>query len=278
MTIEEVVAELLAAPLRDFTSRRGAQARELKTGGQPDLAGQVSALKKPPVALWAADQVARRDRAALDRLRRAGQAVVDAQAAAAGGRGHAAPALRQASSALRAELDSAVRTAADALREGGHAADEATRRRVQEILRVAAVSGGESWEQLRRGSLLTEPRAGEDMLTAAFASTLAPSPGSPPSSTLPRPTGGPSTRSAARDAQRANKRLEAEHAARTAKMDAERAREASDTARRLREQATTMTADARRAVTRARDAERDAERAAARARVSDAAARRLSRR
>lgn len=289
MTMDDIVAELLAAPLRDFTARRGARARGLKAAGQRDLAGQVTALKKPPVALWAADQVVGRDRAALDRLRRAGQTVVEAQAAAAAGRTHAAPALRQASSELQRELEGAVRVAADALRADGHAADEATRRRVQEILRVAAVSGGEAWERLRRGSLLTEPRAGEDMLTAAFGRGVPPAPGSPPTRTLPLERGGRSkgegdktrsaeraaARAAARDAQRADQRLEAEHAARTAKLDAERAREASDTARRLREQADAMTADARRAAGRARQAEREAARAAARAKVSEAAVQRV---
>ncbi|TMD12850.1 MAG: hypothetical protein E6J00_10375 [Chloroflexi bacterium] len=275
MRIEEAAAELLAAPLGDFTARRAARARELKAAGQGALAAQVNGLRKPPLALWAVNQLARRDEAALDRLGRAGGELVRAQQVAVRGSAGAAGELRRASTELQRELQLASSAAGAALREDGHAADEAMLRRLQEILRVAAVSGGESWAGLRQGALLTEPRAGEDLLTAAFAvGTAAPRP-------HPSPVKGERVKALSakqkrtREEKAAQRRLDAERVARTARADAEQAQQAAATARRLRQQADAMAADARRAQLRAREAERELEQATAKARASAAKARRL---
>src|SRR5689334_5819111 len=101
VTIEELVAELLAGPPAEFTARRTAKARELKAAGQAALAAEVSSLRKPPVALWAANQVARREGPSLDRLRRAAEEVVAAQQSAVVGRSGAAADLRRASGELQ---------------------------------------------------------------------------------------------------------------------------------------------------------------------------------
>src|SRR2546427_7255753 len=169
MNLDDVVAELLSGSLNEFTNARNAKAKELKAAGQRDLAAEVTGLKKPPVAVWAVNQLARRNKPALERLRRAGEGVVQAQSGAVTGRKNAALELRSASETLQRGVETAVREAGDALRAGDHAAEEATLRRVQEMLRLAAVSGGETWDRLQRGALISEPRAGEDMLTAAFA-------------------------------------------------------------------------------------------------------------
>src|ERR1700730_15197285 len=121
MNLDGVVAELLAGPLDEFTSRRNSKAKEFKAAGQRELAGEVAQVKKPPVAVWAVNQLARRDKPVLERLRRAGEAVVRAQSGAVSGRKNAAPELRSASDALQRELEAAVREAGDGLREGGHA-------------------------------------------------------------------------------------------------------------------------------------------------------------
>src|SRR6202011_539257 len=143
------------------------KAKALKQAEQRDAAAEVAALKKPPVAVWAVNQLARRNKAVLERLRRAGEAVVQAQSAAVAGRKNAAPELRSASDGLQRELDAAVRAVGEILRADGHAADEATMRRVQEMLRLGAVSGGETWGRLQRGALVNEPQAGEGRLRAA---------------------------------------------------------------------------------------------------------------
>ncbi len=69
MSLDEVVAELLAGPLDEFTSRRNAKAKEMKAAGQRDLAAEVDTVKKPPVSVWAVNQLARRNKPVLERVR-----------------------------------------------------------------------------------------------------------------------------------------------------------------------------------------------------------------
>jgi len=276
MNLDAVVAELLAGPLDEFTSRRNSKAKELKAAGQRESAAEVAQLKKPPVAVWAVNQLTRRNKPVLERLRRAGETVVQAQTGAVSGRKNAAPELRSASGALQRELEAAMREASEVLRAGEHAADEATLRRVQEMLRLAAVSGGEAWDRLQRGALVSEPRAGEDMLTAAFA--LAPAVNAGAEATRAKASDTSAARTAAREAAETEKRIETEHVLRTAKADDEAAQQAGQTAHRLREEADRITADAKRAGEKARQAEKELVRANARAKVSREAARRVSRR
>jgi hypothetical protein len=276
MSVDEVAAELLAGPLNEFTDRRNVKAKELKAAGQRELAAEVAGLKKPPVAVWAVNQLARRNKPVLERLRRAGEDVVRAQSGAVAGRKNAAPELRSASEALQRELEAAVREAGNMRRTNEHAADEATLRRVQEMLRLAAVSGGDMWERLQRGALISEPHAAEDMLTAAFALGSAEAGGT--GATRPQASDARAARTAAREAAETEKRIETEHVLRTAKADEEVAQQAAQTAHRLREEADRITADAKRAGEKARQAEKELGRATARAKVSREAARRISRR
>ena len=276
MSLDDVVAELLSGPLDEFTNRRNSRSKELKVAGQRELAAEVATLRKPPVAVWAVNHLARSNKPVLERLRRAGEAVVQAQSGAVAGRKNAALELRSASDALQRELEVAVRAAGDVLRADEHAADEATLRRVQEMLRLAAVSGGETWDRLQRGALISEPRAGEDMLTAAFA--LGPSGSSGTESTHARANGEKAARTAAREAAETETRIEMEHVLRTAKADEEAALLAEQTAHRLREEADRIAADAKRASEKARQAEKELERATAKAKASRDAARKISRR
>lgn len=276
MSLDDVVAELLAGPLNEFTNRRNLKSKELKAASHGALAAEVATLKKPPVAVWAVNQLARSNNPVLERLRRAGEAVVQAQSGAVAGRKNAALDLRSASDALQRELEMAVRAAGDRLRADEHAADEATIRRIQEMLRLAAVSGGETWDRLQRGALISEPRAGEDMLTAAF--TPGPGVGGRTEATRARANGDKAARDAAREAVETEKRIEMEHVLRTAKADEEAALQAEQTAHRLREEADRIAADAKRASEKARQAEKELERATARAKASRDAARKISRR
>jgi hypothetical protein len=275
MSVDDVVADLLAGPLDEFTSRRNAKAKGLKQAGQREQASEVAGLKKPPVALWAVNQLARRSTPVLERLRRAGGGVVQAQSGAVAGRKNAAQELRSASDGLQRELEAALRLVGDVLRAGGHAADEATLRRVQEMLRLAAVSGGQTWDRLQRGALISEPRAGEDMLTAAFALAGGGGVGGGAGPALAKASDARLARAAARQAADTEKRIDMEHAVRTAKIDEEAAQQAEQAAHRLREEADRTAADAKRANEKARQAEKDHDRAAARAKASREAARRL---
>ena len=263
MELDDVLADLLRSPLNEFTNRRNTKGKDLKAAGQRELAEEVNALKKPPVPVWAVNQLARGNKTTLERLKQAGDGVVQAQQAAVGGRKDAAPWLRSASDRLQHELEGAVRLVADRLRTDGHAADEATLRRVQEILRLAAVSGGETWDRLRAGTLIEEPKAGEDMLTAAFAL-------------------GPANRTAPVQTERhggaqEEKRLALEHAQRTARADEDAAQQADQNAKRLREEADRMAADAKRASEKAKQADKEFERLTDKAKSSADAVRKLSR-
>lgn len=266
MTVDTEVAELLVGPLNEFTSRRNAKARELKQAGRRELAAEVAGLKKPPVAVWGVNQLARRKGPLLERLRRAVEDVVRAQSSAVAGRKNAAQELRAVSDALQRELEGAVRATGEVLRADGHAADEATLRRVQEMLRLAAVSGGKTWDRLRGAALIDEPQAGEDMLTAAFAEG-----GGTRAEDRDR-----KERVAARAAADTEKRIELEHVLRTAKLDEQAAQQAEQTAQRLRDEADRMAMDAKRSGQKARQAEDDVKRAVAKAKASREAARRLN--
>ena len=255
LNFETLAAELLAQPLDQFTSRRNARIKELKASGQSALARQLSTLKKPSVVLWAANQVAGQDRALLDELRKAGQALAKAQAAAGAGRANAARELRAASEEFQRKLDAAGNAAASALRKGGHAASEEALRQVREILRLAALKGGDPWRLLEAGALTTEPQPGEDMLELFGVAS------------------GPA---ADKRAERAEARRAEELVQKAAKDDAERAERAVASAQRLRQEATDASAAAERANKRAKEAEDEAARAKAQAEKSQRASRRAS--
>ena len=224
--------ELYGVPLDEFVAARTALAKRLRVEGRGDDAAEVGGLRKPPVPLWAANQVARRR---PDELR----ALLDATDALRAGRGGDEE-LRRATTAIAA----AVREVLD---EAGHAASDATVQRATTTLRAAAASAGEEREALERGALdrELEPTGFEAM--AAFA-------GAAP---------GGRAKPAARDGRDAAKRRERVEAA-----EAE-LREAKARARELRREADEVGRAAERArleADRADTAAEKAERALSRAR------------
>lgn len=252
VNIEDLAAELFARPPNEFTSRRNQKAKELKASGRADLASRLTALKKPSLPVWAVNQLAARDRAALGELRQAAQAVVKVQATAAAGRPNAARDLRTASEAFQRKIESVGDAAAAALRESGHPIGQEALRRIQEILRVAALQGDDTWHYLERGALTSELRPGDDVLEMFGAG------------------GGLAT---GKQAEEAKARQAAEQAQRTARADAEQAKRAAATAERLRQEAVDMAAAAERAAQRAKAAEEEAARAEAQAEKSQRATR-----
>ena len=245
-TIEDLTAELLAQPLDKFTSYRNARAKELKASGQTDLAAQLSTLKKPSVSLWAANQVARSNAAVVRDVRQSAQALAKAQAATGAGRANAARELRSASEDFQQKLDAADSATAAALRGGEHPAGEETLRRVHEIFRIAALKGGETWDQLQKGALANEPQPADD-IAEMFGSTSV---------------------TAGTSAERLEQQRAAAAAEKAARADAERAQEAAATAVRLRQEATAAASAAQRAADRATAAEEEAARAKAQAEKS----------
>jgi hypothetical protein len=69
---EDPVAQLYGLPLNDFVPSRDTLARELRREGDKERAAEVAKLKRPSVAAWAVNQLARRERKELDLLLDAG--------------------------------------------------------------------------------------------------------------------------------------------------------------------------------------------------------------
>ena len=172
-------------------------------------------------------------------LRLSAQALAKAQTAAGAGRANAARELRGASEDFQQKLDAASNAAAGALRQGQHPAGEETLRRVREIFRIAALKGGETWDRLQKGALASEPHPADDVAEMFGTSTAA----------------------AGKTAQRLEQQRAAAAAEKTARADAERARETAATALRLRQEATAAASAAKRAADRATAAEEEAARA-----------------
>jgi hypothetical protein len=65
---EDEIARLLAVPLGDFVEERKRLATQLKSLGRRDEAQEIAKLPKPSSALWAINQLARREPEAIRRL------------------------------------------------------------------------------------------------------------------------------------------------------------------------------------------------------------------
>lgn len=259
VNLEGLTAELLAEPPEQFTARRNARVKELKAAGQDDLARELSAVKKPALPLWAANQVARKDPAILRKLAESSQAVAKAQGATGAGRSNAARDLRAASEDFQRNLEAATQVAAEALRRHEHAPTEETLRRIREILRLAVTQGGTAWDQLMKGALASEPEPVEDLVSMFQAGAA---------TTSAKPT---------KADERAEAKRATEAAERAAQADLERAQQLEATAKRLRNEAKEALAAAERAEQRAKAAEDEAASAKAQAQKSQrAVARRRS--
>ena len=81
--------DLYGLPLEEFTPARDALAKELKAAGRKDEAAEVKSLRKPSVAAWALNRVAREHPDAVEGLRAAGAVLREAQDAVC--RGHPDP-------------------------------------------------------------------------------------------------------------------------------------------------------------------------------------------
>jgi hypothetical protein len=75
-----VADELYALPPEEFTNARNARAKAAQADGDRDLAAAIRGLAKPSAAAWLANQLVRRDRAALDPLLELGASLRDATA------------------------------------------------------------------------------------------------------------------------------------------------------------------------------------------------------
>ena len=243
MDIVSYAAELLALPLDEFTAARNRKSRELKGAGHSDLAAELASLRKPGLPLWAVNRLSDTS-AVLTRVRDAAARVLEAQSCVG------SPAeLLAASERYERELDSASEAVGAVLEREGHPAAPETLRRARDMVRNAALTGGETWDRLAAGALMSEPNP-FDPFTAVAGATAA-----------QRKAAGPAV-TPVREVKAAQKR---------ARNDAEEAERATRCARRLRDEATAAMAAAWRAEERAIEAEDEARRASEHAQQSQRA-------
>ena len=161
-TTERAIDALYQGPLGDFVASRNALVKALRASGDRDGANAVKGLAKPSLPAWAANQVFWKHPAIWSRLEMTAAALRRAHAGTLAEVGEQAAAHRQA-------VGVAVQAAVEALVEAGHAAPDATRRRLQQTSK--ALSSG-SAPTARAGRLATDLDAAGFAGLAAMAGSL----------------------------------------------------------------------------------------------------------
>jgi hypothetical protein len=151
MDLDEAFDRLYAAPLEEFTATRNALAKELGAEG-----ARIKALKKPNLAAWALNQLARRYPDELEELFSVTERVRHAQRRVLSG-GKATP-LREATDERARLVKKLTNLAASILTESGHAAAQSTLSAITSSL-IAIAAGEEGAELLKKGRLTRELRA-----------------------------------------------------------------------------------------------------------------------
>jgi hypothetical protein len=268
-------SELYGLPLDRFVAERQALAKKLRGEGNKDEAARVAALRKPSVAAWTVNQLARTQGPSIAALFDAGDELQRAQSDLLAGRS-AASALRDAGRREREAVEELTEVARGLLSSDGHEPTQATLDRVGETLRAAALSE-EARGEVARGCLARELRqvgfgAGDG------AGLVGGGPGRSGDAGRAGDAGRGSDagRAAAPDRKRAE-RAERERAAAAERERTEAlrsARRAEAAARRAAEQAARQVDTAQERRDRAAEALREADKAlgAARERADDAAA------
>ena len=154
-TVEQAARELYALPPGEFTKARDARVKELRKEGDRDAAEAVKALRKPTVAAWALNQLARSRAKDVERLLEAGERLRSAQEELIGGGDRAA---FQESAATERELVAALTADATTLASEAGERGGGLREKVAETLHAAALDE-DTAEELRAGRLTREREA-----------------------------------------------------------------------------------------------------------------------
>jgi hypothetical protein len=279
--VEQAAEELYGLPPGEFTRARDARVKEVRKDGDREAADAIKALRKPTVAAWALNQLARRRSKDLEGLLSAGEELRAAQEELLGGGDRSA--FQEAASRER-ELVAELSVDATALASEAGERAGGLQEKVAATLHAAALDE-ETAEQLRAGRLTREREAiggfGAADSAAAPSSTKLPAKARAKTPQPRSKSTTKSTREAASNRQRlaaaktderhARRELDAaaravEHAQERAEAAeahaAETAERARTTAERLKEAKRAESA-ARKAHTRAARALESAERASA---------------
>ncbi len=138
-TIESEIDRLYGLPLAEFTKERDALARRLRADGRRDDAATIAELRKPVLAAWVVNRLAREQRADV-------KALVDAAAEIRAG-------TPDADERFRVTADDLVRAGREVLAADGRRPTDAVLRDVATTLRAAAAAEPD----LLLGGRLTEP-------------------------------------------------------------------------------------------------------------------------
>jgi hypothetical protein len=151
--VEQAASELYALPPEEFVKARDDRARELKAQGQKDEAEAVRKLRKPTLAAWAVNQLARERELDVRRLLKAGERLEGGDATEE----DFAEARHEESDVIRRLL----RGARELLEASGHKPSDTMLESVSSMLRSAAVD-----EEGRR--LLSEGRVTQELEPGGF--------------------------------------------------------------------------------------------------------------
>jgi hypothetical protein len=162
VNLEKELDRLYGLPLDRFTAERDVRVKELRSGGEREAADQLKKARKPTVAAWAANQLARSERMNVRALLTAGEQLRAGQAELM--RGGEADELRRAEESERRALSALV----DAGRE--IVDGDASVRKLETTLRAAAVD-----PEARR--LLEQGRLTTDLTPSGFGFAGMPAPG-----------------------------------------------------------------------------------------------------
>ena len=263
---DAAVDELYGAPPDEFVLTRARLERELRDAGDREAATALRRLRRPGLAVWAVNQLARHDPDAIDELLQATERVRAAQHTLL--QGGSADALRDEARSRQELIDALVDEGTRLL--VGHAPRPQTYRDDIASLLEAASLDADTVDTLRAGRLtrLLPPPVGFDALVEAPAVTPAPQPALEPAE--PSRKARREFDAARRDADDARRKADAARkAAEEADAEATSAGIAADTAR-------SRVADVERALDQAREEQRAAARRAEDARERAAAARRTA--
>ncbi len=153
--VEQAAEELYGLPPGDFTRARDARVKEVRGDGDRQAANAIKALRKPTVAAWALNQLARRRPNELERMLRAGEELRTAQEELLGGGDRGA--FQDAATTERelvAELSADATALANEAGERGSGLQE----KVAATLHAGALDE-QTAEELRAGRLVREREA-----------------------------------------------------------------------------------------------------------------------
>src|SRR5213596_818834 len=122
--LDSELGRLYGSPLDEFTAARNELATRLRKASQSEAAERVRALRKPSVAVWAVNQLARRHPDDVQTHVAAGERLREAQGAAL--RGGDSDAVRAATAAERESVRKLTRMAEQLLVDEGRAVSQAT--------------------------------------------------------------------------------------------------------------------------------------------------------